>query len=114
MKARLQRNPPHNRQRSNPIRWKRLIIFLIVTLVLAYGTLLIILASGNVISNIWFYVLGPAITLIGIILTLYPLVFSSSHGHIANNPSPTQQATSDPSTTHSNIPKPEFPFWNVH
>ncbi len=79
---------------------------------LAYGTLLIILASGNVISSTWFYVLAPVITLIGILLTLYPLVFPSSVNN-ANHPSPPQQRPSTHLTTQSHTSSPTPPLWNV-
>ncbi len=113
MRAHIQRQPGSHRPRPRPIHWGRLTIFLIISLTLAYGTLLIILASGNVIPILWFYILGPVIALIEFLITFYFSMFSSSHGDMANNSSQSQQATSAPSTTHSNTSKLEFPLWNV-
>src|SRR6266567_5847769 len=89
MRAYFQGQSRRNRLQSRHFHWRRLMIFLLVSLPLAYGTLLIILASGNIISSTWFYVLAPVITLIGILLTLYPLVFPSSVNN-ANHSSPPQ------------------------
>src|SRR5438876_8734151 len=85
MKAYYQRRPPINRPRSKPIRWGRFFIFLIVSLILAYSTLLIILGAGNVTSSLWFYILPPILTFFGLLLTLYPLMFPSSEDRMSSS-----------------------------
>jgi tetratricopeptide (TPR) repeat protein len=77
MKAHYLRRLPFIHPRSKPIRWSRFFIFLVVSLILAYSTLLIILGAGNVIPSFWFYILPPILTFLGLLLTLYPLVFPS-------------------------------------
>jgi tetratricopeptide (TPR) repeat protein len=106
------RQSGRHRPRPRPIRWRRLIIFLVVSLTLAYGTLLIILASGNIISSVWFYVIGPVIALIGIMLTLYPLVFSSSPTDTISHLSQPQSSSKHP-TPNSTTSESAFPIWNV-
>jgi len=85
MKAHYLRRPPFNHPRSKPIRWGRFFIFLIASLILAYSTLLIILGAGNVSSSLWFYILPPILTFIGLLLTLYPLIFPFSENSISSS-----------------------------
>jgi hypothetical protein len=85
MKAHYLRRLPFNHPRSKPIRWGRFFIFLIVSLILAYSTLLIILGAGNVISSLWFYILPPILTFFGLLLTLYPLMFPSSEDSMSSS-----------------------------
>src|SRR5258707_5186056 len=113
MRAHIQRQPGSHRPRPRPIHWGRLTIFLIISLTLAYGTLLIILASGNVIPILWFYILGPVITLIEFIITLYFSMFPLTSGDTPTRLSPPQQPPSTHPTTQTNISAPTTPIWNV-
>ena len=113
MRAHIQRQSGSHHPSPRPIRWRRLIVFLLVSLTLAYGTLLIILASGNVIPILWFYILGPVITLIEFIITLYFSMFPLTSGDTPTRLSPPQQPPSTHPTTQTNISAPTTPIWNV-
>ena len=115
MRAQFQRQLSRHTPRSRPFPRIRFIVFLLVSLALAYGTLLIILASGNVIPILWFYILGPVIVLIEFIITFYFSMFPSSPIDTPNHISQLQPPASiyTPRQTPDTTSVTDSPLWNV-
>jgi tetratricopeptide (TPR) repeat protein len=112
MRARFQGQRRHNLPRSGPFPWKRLIIALVISLLLLFGTLLFILSTGHIISTYWYYVLPPVYIFVGIIIPLFQWLLPITED-APTHPSQSQQ----PPSTHPTMPKttsaPTTPLWNV-
>src|SRR5260370_15944518 len=100
MKARVHRQPRHYSPRSSPFPWRRLIIALALSLLLAFGTLLLILSTGHVISTYWYYILPPIFVFVGILIPLLQWLFPVSSEDTTHRSSQSQQPPSTYLTTH--------------
>src|SRR5260370_18668994 len=112
MKARVHRQPRHYSPRSSPFPWRRLIIALALSLLLAFGTLLLILSTGHVISTYWYYILPPIFVFVGILIPLLQWLFPVS----SEDPPRSSQSQQPPSTyltTHNMTTEPDTSIWNV-
>ena len=115
MRTHLKGPPQRTRPQSRTFPRIQFTIFLLISLALAYGTLLIILASGNVIPILWFYILGPVIAFIEFIITLYFSMFPSSPTDAPNHISQRQPpaSTYTPRQTHDTTSVKDISIWNV-